>query len=160
MCGVRNSRICCTEWDHAFQEISELSSDRQIGHAQETRRGHGSNLFDFQGITFCRLGICQDLLQRFANRLPCIKSEDGHIGFVLRIGRGPAHFVDFSIETECTKIPDQSPAGHIGITPDHQASGQGSAVLYQDGPRSNSIWHLHSLSVPALRPRATAWEGI
>lgn len=152
---VRNSRICCREWNHVLQEISELSSDRQIGYAQKTLGGHGSNSLDFQGIAFLH-GICQDLLQRFANRLLCINSEDGHIGFALRIRGGPTHFVDFSIETERIKIPDQSPAGRIGIAPDQQSSGQESAFLYQDGSRLSSVWHLHSLSAPPLTPLTTA----
>src|SRR5713226_6474412 len=124
--------------------MSWLGGDSHIAHSQETFRGLRGHSHDFQGVKFRRLRVRQDLLDCPAERLLFVKTEDGRSDFTIPPGEGPARFVDLSTQSVPIEILDKSPARCTGLTFESQDFRQECALLDQDGPRLDGVWHLGS----------------
>ena len=75
-----------------------------------------------------------------------VKTEEGRSNFTRPPGEGPARFVDFSTQSVPIEIFDLSPTG-AGLTFESQDFRQECALLDQDGPRLDGVWHWALLGV-------------
>src|SRR5882672_8353706 len=105
----------------------------------------------FQGIKFRRLWARQDLLDCPAERLLLVNTKYGRAELTSKAEEGPSRFADFSIQSAPIEILDQSPARHTGLTFESQGFRQECAILDQDGPRLDGVWHWGS-------PRRLSWR--
>src|SRR6266850_5741493 len=135
-----------------------LCGDSHIAHSKETFRRLRGHSHDFQGIKFRRLWARQDLLDCPAERLLLVNTRDRRSELTSKAEEGPSRFADFSIQSAPIEILDQSPARHTGLTFESQGFRQECALLDQDRPRLDGVWHW-GLSSASLVAHCSAAAG-
>ena len=117
--------------------MPRVSGNTHIGHFQERFTYNPRNL---DTVAVLRFHVRDESLQRGAQRLLPIKSEDGGLDLPSHEEEGPSCFLNSLLERG-TSVLDRCPSTRIRLALEQEGLRQMRASLNQDAPRSDCVCH-------------------
>src|SRR4029434_4325152 len=124
--------------------LLDMAKMRRNSQKRDAEKPFLSHFRDLQGVKLLSLPFRQDLLDCPAQGSQLLATKCDCPDLAGQIEEAPLHFRDFLAKSVHVEILDNSPAGQEGFTCESQDFRQECALLDQDGPRLDGVWHLGS----------------